>query len=847
MNTKDIASSTPYTIQYNDNYLRDYINTSGFKWDSSCLDVAFKNLGDKFNEYIQKIGDFNTITVPYDPIYTPPRSYQEKDYSGPCPEGWTKQGGWWGGCTNQNYSAKPWGECPAGRTKHVERKEPCPPNSTSNSPNISYPYWVTVTKYYRWWWGWWNIPYNTYELRYSSYPNPNYYPGWNGPYDWNGMTYCYTNGDNTRSNWQNTAKTDCINSGGSTEWGANYCLKRNKYDPRTEPQSYFNGYSNAAKTDWENQCQAYWPMRTINIPEKYTCQYGDKLEDKLDNNIARGNIINIGVGYTAIDAAKSALKSNKMIDNYFAIIDNNLYIIGPNSNINVITSKGAYQKNCPDNNNRKVTLYVINQKFFDMLKECKDVNSSLNSLNESRNIVQDAITSVSEKFIGGSRNSKIIEHLVNEDILKNQNEISANLISNYNKKAELYNYQVGLLGQNEKLVEDNNKKLNNQLDELSQIQDQIALKDRVIILNDELSQKQIRNKKILIGFFVLIPFLGIPLLLIVSKAFSPMIGIGIAALMIVGYIIYMIVVANQNDIKKFGRENKNVISKYEKSLANYWNKQKEALRSSLNNFVNENCANNGLQEEEEEESGTGGSGGSGGSGAYPKGDYLMKSNGPFYYYDGSAPPQQIHPGATGSINFSIEGEDQEFPNIDLKKIKNPITKFFFQTWLSILNQNGIQPNDPRFNEVLDVIDFPDSDQTPMPFWDNIKLPIVTNINQQFNYLFQSYNGQKRNLSQTASVLLVDLWNFIFGDKIPKDIYDSWVNKLADVVKQSTPNIEKFYEDYLKYIMGLTKFTEKYGSGDAGLARFVEIKMVDFIKTFNQDISVSQPFAKRYVP
>jgi len=312
----------------------------------------------------------------------------------------------------------------------------------------------------------------------------------------------------------------------------------------------------------------------------------------------------------------------------------------------------------------------------------------------------------------------------------------------------------------------------------------------------------------------------------------------------------MIVVANQSDIRKFGRENKNVISKYEKSLANYWNKQKEALRSSLNNFVNENCANNGLQQEEE--SGIGGSGGSGRSGsgrniAYPKGDYLMKSNGPFYYYDGSAPPQQIYPGATGGINFSIDGENQKFPNIDLKKIKNPITKFFFQTWLSILNQNGIQPNDPRFNEVLDVIDFPDSDKTPMPFWDNIKLPIVTNLNQQFNYLFQSYSGEKKNLSQTASVLLVDLWNFIFGDRIPNDIYGTWVNRLADVVKQPTPNIEKFYEDYLKYIMGLPKFTEKYGSGDVGLAKFVEIKMVDFIKTFNQDISVSQPFAKRYVP
>jgi hypothetical protein len=164
-------------------------------------------------------------------------------------------------------------------------------------------------------------------------------------------------------------------------------------------------------------------------------------------------------------------------------------------------------------------------------------------------------------------------------------------------------------------------------------------------------------------------------------------------------------------------------------------------------------------------------------------------------------------------------------------------------WIDILLKNGIKTDDPRFNEVLDVIDFPDSDQTPMPFWDNIKLPIVTNINQQFNYLFQSYSKEKKNLSQTASVLLVDLWNFIFGDKIPGDLYERWIKRLADVVKQPTPNIEKFYEDYLKEIMTSTKFAEKYGTID----KFVEIKMVDFIKTFNQDISVSQPFAKRYVP
>lgn len=73
-----------------------------------------------------------------------------------------------------------------------------------------------------------------------------------------------------------------------------------------------------------------------------------------------------------------------------------------------------------------------------------------------------------------------------------------------------------------------------------------------------------------------------------------------------------------------------------------------------------------------------------------------------------------------------------------------------------------------------------------------------------------------------------------------------MNRLADVVKQTKPNIGQFYNDYLDAIMGLPKFSEKYGNGQTGLMKFVELKMVDFIKTFNQDIHVSQPFSKKYV-
>ena len=613
-------------------------------------------------------------------------------------------------------------------------------------------------------------------------------------------------------------------------------MKQDTYDSQTESPSYFNGWSDNQKTGWENQCQAYWPMKTMNTPGKWTCQYGEKIED----DIARGYLKQIGVASSKAESAKSVLKSNKMIDNYFAIIDNSVWIISGGSSINVITSKGGYQPNCTEQNNRKIELYVINQAFFDMLNRCKVVNDKINQVNDNRNVLQNAVVGT------------IRENFTTAQVLKGQNEITSNLANDYNKNAELYNYQLDVLGNNEKLVNTQNNKLNKQLDEMTAIQEQIALKDRVIELNDELYRKQMRNKKMLIGFFVLLPFLGIPLLLMIIKIFSPIMGISLGGLMILGYIIYVMVISNKSEVRKFAREDKRIISKYENAIANYWNKEKETLSKSLTEFVNENCANQDSKQKEPEWIGGSGSGSGSGSSknaAYPKGDYIMKSNGPFYYYDGSAPPQQIYPGAVGSIDYNIEGENYKFPKQKqsiLNNIKNPITKFFFTTWVTILEQNGVNINDPRFAQDLDIIDFPDSDQTPMPFWDNIKLPIVTNLDQQFNYLFQSYSGEKKNLSKTASVLLVDLWNFIFGDRIPGDVYESWINKLANVLKETDPNVEQFYENYLVEIMRIRKFQDKYGEGNAGKLKFVEYKMIDFIKTFNQDLNVSTPFAKKMV-
>ena len=830
MNSKDLIISKPDTIQNYDNYLKDYINLSGFNWNTDCLTITYTKLGNNFNKYITKVGDYNTVTAK-DVKYFKEETWQEKDYSQPCPEGWTEKGG---GCVN--FSSNVPKKCNSGRTFSEPKTATCPEKRQAQF--IDNGYW-------RKGWRWWGIiPYQVDEYVSSQTPNENYYSGWSGPTDASQVNFERTNigqknqGEGTfctagwaAGNSLGGAQLDCAIGGGQWVtywddpgfWSNSYtCYKPTENINVTQPPSYFFNYNDDAKRNWEKECEASWPMKTITIPARYTCNYGISIEE----DIAKGNIFQIGSASSSLEAAKLALNSLRLVDNYFFMIDSGVYIIGQNSNVGVITSKEPYEQNCTEKNNKKGTLYYINQEFFDELNKCKIVNTSLNNTNESRDILQSAINSVREGFT-----SLELENI--KAIANNQNEINENLVSDYNKKAELYNYQVDLIGQNEKLVEAHNKKLNQQLNDLTSIQDQIALKDRVIELNDELTKKQIRNKKILIGFFVLIPLLGIPLLLVVTRVFSSFVGLGIAGLFIVGYIIYMYVVSNQNNIKNFGREDKRVISKYESAIANYWNKQKEALSKSLSKFVNGECADNsgGDNLQEEETSGLVGA----------KDKYLMKSNSPFYYYDGSAPPQQIYPGAIGSIDFSIDGivdKNIKFPkeiinNFD--KIKNPVTQFFFQVWLQLLMKSGISLNDPRFAEDLDVIDFPDSDQTPPPYWDAIKLPIVTNLNEQFSYLFKSLSEDKRDLSTKVSSNLVDLWNFIKGNKIPGDVYEKWVNRLENLLKEDKPDIENFY----------SKFTEEIMNG-INYDKFVELKIKEIIKIINTDIHVSQPFIKKYI-
>ena len=150
-----------------------------------------------------------------------------------------------------------------------------------------------------------------------------------------------------------------------------------------------------------------------------------------------------------------------------------------------------------------------------------------------------------------------------------------------------------------------------------------------------------------------------------------------------------------------------------------------------------------------------------------------------------------------------------------------------------------------FDKILDIIDMIDSDQTPPPYWDNIKLPIVTNLNQQFSHLFKSYNTKNMEKSKIGRKFIDDLWNFVFGNKIPFDVYDEWVNKLDNNIKKEG-NIEDFYDMFFEYLIKLPLFIDKFGEGDTGLEKFIELKIVEFFKNMNKNTITSNPFSKKYI-
>ena len=609
--------------------------------------------------------------------------------------------------------------------------------------------------------------------------------------------------------------------------------------------SYFYGYSPNDKENWARQCRSNWPEVSKYLPGKWICNYGSSI----GTDYALGRIMYIGKANNYLEAAKMVLLRNFRGARYFIIVNNHVYV-AEDGGSQVFTSKGTYQQNCTENNNQKAVLYELSTDLFTLLEKCKTVNDNLNSANNTVNsmvgssfdLYNQRVKQLDENVVEGytnweKQNQKNTYTGATKSIEKNLNEIVTNLSENYNKKVNLYNLQSDIINRHDAVVERNQSKLNAQMNTMIELQDQIAVKNRVAELNEEMLKKQITNKKLLNGFFVLLPFLVIPFLLIAFKTTSPLVGLGIGGLMILAYIIYAIVIINKNKIKKFVKPTMKQLSKYEKAIKDYYEKEKDKIGKNLSDYVYGNC--NCPPEEMGE-----GQEGEEGSDMNFKGIFLLDSNGPYYYFDGSAPPQQIQPRPTGSIEFDLNGLRFKWPRDISEKLgeifeKNPIKGYFFLLWLDILDKKGISVDDPRFNKKLDVVDFETSGSTPMPYWENIKLPMVTNLQQNISYVCQSYNSRRKKIGQDAGSYLVDMWNYVYGDRVPNNIYQTWLTKINNTISKKG-DVAKVYRDYFNYIIQLPEFNEKYGD----FSNFIKTKVEDFVKVLNSNVALSQPNVER---
>ena len=722
----ELIKSTPSTIKNKLNFIKKYINSRGFDYNTDCLDVLLSKSNNNISKYVNFLGDYNYIQ-------STPMKDQKKitytDYTQYCPDGWERING---GCAApEDYK----GKCDSGR---IMSDEGCLELLEDTSTKL-----------------------NLFSF---------------------------------------SQKNNFISKCGS---------KKNTTSPAN-----FDNYTPLMKQKWSEFCGANWPEKN----RVENCYTGRSISD----DIKAGRVIKIGEANSIMDAAKLAIKKGYK---NFAMIDNIVYV---SDNNYVFISKNKYEKDCDGkykNNklimeNKIVKLYEIIPDFWNELERCKRVNDSINSINNS--ITKLSSNDIYESFSANQQ----------QDIIQNNlNEIVKNLAEDYNKKAKLYNLQADVINRHDNLVKHNKEKITKQLDTLDDIQNQIAVKERVSELNNKVAEKQRVNKKILYGFYVLLPFLILALILVVVGVMGTASGLVVGGIFILSYIVYALVILNRNREKVYDKPFVKTVTKYENALKRYWDKEKAKISKNLSDYVYGDC--NCPPEEELTPIPPK---------KYPKGDFMMNANGPFYYYDGSAPPQQIMPKPQGSIQFVVDGEEIEFPREvkeKLDKIKDPIVKIFFELWLTMLEKKGISVDDPRFNEKLDVVDFEIGNKTMPPFWDHIKLPMVTNLQQNVGNVCQKYNKIRVEKGNNAATFLVDMWNYVYNDNIPQNIYEEWLKKINKCVLDKG-NVENLYRNYFNYLIKLDRFMQKYNSVD----QFMIIKIRDFIRVMNEDVAFSQPVVKK---
>lgn len=607
-------------------------------------------------------------------------------------------------------------------------------------------------------------------------------------------------------------------------------------DPYTYqlPGSNFQNYSDNDKKNWASSCQADWPQATgtVTTPGFYTCN----LNTSLINAVSPIGVIPISED--PIKFATNYIFQNNILpdkDSYFAYyVEGSNYIIFVSivSDSYIFTKQGAYNPNeskiCQgvnkDFKNYPVSVFKLSASIYKdgNFSECADINNSINNINRMNSQNQQnqqtqfnqEIKKINEKFTNYEQNK--YENSTTT-VQKNLNEIIKNLTYNYNQKAQIYNSTTEAIKNHDFILSARNKKLNKQTDELLKIQDNIVLKSREIELNNETSNKQLFIKRVIQGSFVLLPLIILILILMYYQAVGPYVSLGLISLLIVAYIIYVVVIHNKMKIRQFLKPIMGSIQQYE-----------NVAKQVYNDIIPPVCKG----EEAEEEEMTG------------KRQFnlsILNSNGPFYYYDGSAPPEQVYPIPIGSIQFDTGNGIVVFPkelDMSLNSLNNIMLYIFFTSWIGLMMKNGMNLNDPKFLKKLNITDLEDVSSTyNLPVWENIGLPLTADFEDNIKVKCSKYNDIRMKSGKNASIFLVDTWNFFLGDEIPKDIYQKWLKKINSVILRKG-NLQKVYFEFYEYVIGSKQFKDKYPSPN-GVINFIQTKFADFMKFLTQNVKLAE--------
>jgi uncharacterized membrane protein len=628
-----------------------------------------------------------------------------------------------------------------------------------------------------------------------------------------------------------------INSGRWVQRPQNFACGQNDWrcDPYTRqlPGSDFRNSTNRDKENWANRCGANWPQATGTTitPAFWTCN----LNSSIENTVRK-----IGIIPRSEDPQLFAVRfifQNNFLPNqdaFFAYyLDGQNYhiFLSDTSDASIFINQGVYNPTesarCQGANknfrNFPVQVFRLNSAIYrdGNFSQCASINNSINNINIMNSQSQQSqfnndIKKINEKFTNYEQNNYDTS---TNSVQKNLNNIIQNLTDNYNQKAQIYNSTADAIKNHDFILSSRNKKLNKQSEDLLKIQDNIILKTREIELNNETTNKQLFIKRTMQGSFVLLPLIILILILMYYQVIGPYISLGIISLLVVGYIIYIVVINNKMKIRQFLKPVMGSIREYE-----------NVARQVYNDIVPPVCK--GEEEAEEENN------------MINKSQLnisVLNANGPFYYYDGSAPPEQVYPIPIGSIQFDTGDGIVVFPeelNISLNNLNNIMLYLFFTSWIGLMMKNGIDLNDPKFYQKLDITNLEDVSSTyNLPVWENIGLPLTADFEDNIKVKCSKYNDMRMKSGKNASIFLVDTWNFFLGNEIPRDIYQKWLKKINSVILRKG-NLQKVYFEFYEHVIGSNQFKEKYPSPN-GVNNFVQAKFTDFIKFLTENTKFAE--------